>query len=328
MDRIIEIKVNGNYLTKDNQYAGTQGEANVTGLRIEFDEGWDGYAKTITWWDAKGENPTSCVLTTALLEDIVASTRIYLTLIPAAPLAVHGRCTFAIDGYINGKRQRSVYAELVVSPGPNGEDVEIEEPTPSQIEQLQAQIEGIMEDIQQASKGAASAEAAAKSAEEATASAHSASASEAAATAAQAAAEKARDEAKEIAGGDFPSRAEVEGYANTAEENAKSYAEERDAETLESANTYADEKVSETKPIYAIETMIASGWADGKYSFETEYPHEQYNISVEVAPTATAEQFEAFGGAMICGSADSNIATALGDVPTVDIPIIVKAVRK
>lgn len=75
-------------------------------------------------------------------------------------------------------------------------------------------------------------------------------------------------------------------------------------------------------------TMLASGWTESTYNFEATYPHEQYDISIEVAPTATAEQFEAFGGAMICGSADSNVATALGDVPTVDIPIIIKAVRK
>ena len=79
---------------------------------------------------------------------------------------------------------------------------------------------------------------------------------------------------------------------------------------------------------YVTVTMLASKWSGNQYSFETEYPNEQYDISVEVAPTATAEQFEAFGGAMICGSADSNVATALGDVPTVDIPIIIKAVRK
>ena len=79
---------------------------------------------------------------------------------------------------------------------------------------------------------------------------------------------------------------------------------------------------------YAVESMLAALWDGKTYSFEGKYPFAQYDITVEVAPTATAEQFEAFGAAMICGSADRNIATALGDVPTVDIPIIVKAVRK
>ena len=79
---------------------------------------------------------------------------------------------------------------------------------------------------------------------------------------------------------------------------------------------------------YVVSLMTASGWSGNTYSFESTYPKASYNISVEVAPTATAEQFEAFGGAMICGSADSNVATALGDVPTVDIPVIIKAVKK
>ena len=81
-------------------------------------------------------------------------------------------------------------------------------------------------------------------------------------------------------------------------------------------------------PIYITGTMLASGWIDNIYSFESNYPNSEYNISIEVANTATAEQFEAFGDAMICGSVDSNVATALGDVPTVDIPIIIKVVLK
>lgn len=79
---------------------------------------------------------------------------------------------------------------------------------------------------------------------------------------------------------------------------------------------------------YVIDTMMASNWSGNTYSFELMYPMKSYDISIEVAPTATAEQFEAFGGAMICGSIDSNIATAIGDVPTVDIPIIIKVVLK
>lgn len=82
------------------------------------------------------------------------------------------------------------------------------------------------------------------------------------------------------------------------------------------------------RPSYTTITMMASKWSGKTYSFEATYPKNTYDISIEVAPTATSEQFEAFGGAMICGSPDNNIATALGDVPTVDIPIIVKVVRK
>lgn len=42
----------------------------------------------------------------------------------------------------------------------------------------------------------------------------------------------------------------------------------------------------------------------------------------------TTAQAEAFNGAQIVGSATSNVVKAYGIVPTVDIPVIVKAVRK
>lgn len=82
------------------------------------------------------------------------------------------------------------------------------------------------------------------------------------------------------------------------------------------------------KPEFILTTMVSSGWVGNTYSFEDTYPADSYDLSIEVAETATAEQFEAFGGAMICGSADRNIATAIGDVPPVDVPIIVKVVEK
>lgn len=79
---------------------------------------------------------------------------------------------------------------------------------------------------------------------------------------------------------------------------------------------------------YITDTMLAASWMGSTYSFEEAYPHAQYDIEVSVAPTATVEQFEAFGEAMICGSATENVATALNGAPTVDIPIIVKVVAK
>ena len=69
MDRLIEIKVSGNHLWKDNDLAGVQGEGNITFLRITFDGGWAGFAKSITFFDARGKNPVKRVLTTDLMED-------------------------------------------------------------------------------------------------------------------------------------------------------------------------------------------------------------------------------------------------------------------
>ena len=94
------------------------------------------------------------------------------------------------------------------------------------------------------------------------------------------------------------------------------------------SNEWVRVEVPVPSSAYIETVMTASGWSGNTYSFEAAYPKASYDISIEVAPTATAEQFEAFGSAMICGSANSNIATALGDVPTVDIPIIIKVVAK
>lgn len=97
--------------------------------------------------------------------------------------------------------------------------------------------------------------------------------------------------------------------------------------TADSADTYANKSVATTGD-FSIITMSASKWSNNQYSFESTYPKESYDISIEVAPTATVEQFEAFGEAMICGSHNSNVAKALNGAPTVDIPVIVKVVAK
>ena len=113
---------------------------------------------------------------------------------------------------------------------------------------------------------------------------------------AKVAAEKARDEAQSIAGGDYATRAEL----NTKENKA----------TITTA------------------TLLASGWSNGTYSFETDYPAATYNLEIALDSTATTAQAEAFNGAQIAGSATSNTIKAYGIVPTVNIPIVLKVVRK
>lgn len=116
------------------------------------------------------------------------------------------------------------------------------------------------------------------------------------AQAAQAAAEKAKDEAQEIVGGDYATRAEL----NTKENKA----------TITTA------------------TLLASGWSNGTYSFETDYPKATYDLEIALDSTATTAQAEAFNGAQIAGSATSNTIKAYGIVPTVDIPVVLKVVNK
>ena len=152
MDRIIEVKVGGNYIRKDSKNAGVRGEANVANLRITFDEGWDAYTfKKVTFWDARGGNPVERILTTDLIENITKSKRIYLVPIPAEPMAEAGMLTFVIEGSVDGKVQRSLSDQLEVKDAPiTNEAQEPVPPTPKQVEQLQKQIGEILDTIEDA----------------------------------------------------------------------------------------------------------------------------------------------------------------------------------
>lgn len=76
-------------------------------------------------------------------------------------------------------------------------------------------------------------------------------------------------------------------------------------------------------------TMTVAGWSNGVYSFEADYPVATYDLEIELnGDTATEAQIEAWSGAMILGSALTNSVKAMGDVPTVALPIILKVTRK
>lgn len=257
MDRTINVKVGGSYINKDGDFGGVQGEANSRYLRIEFDSSWDGYAKTVTFWNALKENPVKRTLTADLLENLAESTSLYLCAIPGEALTDPGRLTFVIDGYLDGKRARSLEDTLKVKAASIADDAgEPADPTPSQAEQLQGQIDTLLPAIQAEAKTASDSAASAKESAEAAAisesnastyagaaktsedvakasqsaaaaSAQAAATSEINAEAAQAAAEKARDEAAEIAGGDFATNAEAQAMADAAEAAANKYTDEK-----------------------------------------------------------------------------------------------------
>lgn len=223
MDRKIRIDVNGSYIKKDNNTAGVMGEGNSTKLNIIFDESWDGYAKSITFYNARGLNPTEIVLTTDLLTDILTSTLDYMVAIPSEALEFGGEMAFVIDGYVDNERQRSATATLAVrfsetsrAPGSI---------TPTQAEQLQGEIDSLLGDIQaerilaqEAAETATSAVeevesasgTAIEAAETATNAANVASEAATGATASKESAEESAEEAKywaeqaeAIAGGDY-----------------------------------------------------------------------------------------------------------------------------
>ena len=171
MDRIININVSGHRISKDGNVAGAQGEGNATKLRITFDKNWYGYSKTMTFWDANGSYPVNSVLGTDKLVSLEGEVETYLVPIPSEPMAIAGKMTFVIEGYKDGKRQRTVYDELVVEDSPATPSEPIA-PTPTQIEQLQTQISSTidkydkavdaMEQAQMAERGAIAAETSAK----------------------------------------------------------------------------------------------------------------------------------------------------------------------
>lgn len=86
------------------------------------------------------------------------------------------------------------------------------------------------------------------------------------------------------------------------------------------------EALETVKPVIQLSTLFASGWdAESKtYSFESEYPAADYDIGIEPDASCTDTQLETWSAARIVGSASHNIVTAYGEVPSVDVPIIVE----
>ena len=97
------------------------------------------------------------------------------------------------------------------------------------------------------------------------------------------------------------------------------------SEVQTSLNAVADKS---NKPTFSQYTILTSGWSGGVYSFESAFPSATYDIEIELDSTATESQVEAWSGAKPTAVFGTNTMKALGDVPTVDIPVIVKAVMK
>lgn len=122
---------------------------------------------------------------------------------------------------------------------------------------------------------------------------------------------------------------------------ASNYKVENQVTEVEILEHFADENVHITplerwtwnrkaeKPTITTMTMNVDSWSSNQYSFEGTYPVSDYDISIELdGDIATEEQVEAWSSAKICGSSTGNKCIAKGDVPTIDIPIIIKVVAK
>jgi len=90
------------------------------------------------------------------------------------------------------------------------------------------------------------------------------------------------------------------------------------------------EALATSKPAVQLSTLLAENWdvVAKIYSFEEYYPAAQYNINIEPDSSCTDSQMDAWTAAAIVGSTASNVVKAFGDVPSVDIPIILEVRKK
>ncbi|MEY8366103.1 hypothetical protein AALA22_10745 [Anaerovoracaceae bacterium 41-7] len=86
----------------------------------------------------------------------------------------------------------------------------------------------------------------------------------------------------------------------------------------------------ENKSIFRQTVLLASNWdlVAKTYSFEEIYPAELYDIEVQPDYICTVDQVEAWYAAILLGRIDVNVLTAKGDIPELDIPIILKLTPK
>ncbi len=97
-------------------------------------------------------------------------------------------------------------------------------------------------------------------------------------------------------------------------------------EALQEKDTELDTNKS-NKPAIVDSVLSATGWTENTYSLEGTYPAAQYDLEIYVG-NASDEQYNALSEAKLLGSTTTNVLTALGTVPTIDIPVIIKAVKK
>ena len=282
-------------MQKNNNIGGIQGEGNVTTLHITFDDSWANLAKSITFWNAKGENPVKVLLTNAQLVEIRNSLLEFNVLIPAEPLAVEGDMIFVIDGYVDGKRARSMQDSLVVKAAmTTNEPIE---PTPTQAEQLNLAIQKILPEVQKetikateaakqseasAQKSATSALEASNSAESAKQSAVSAETAHQGAVAAQKKAETAQLNAEAA-----QDKAETaQRGAETAKAGAETAQQKAETARLGAETAQKNAETAQTKAEAAQQKAETAQTATQKLKDDTTLLVQQANTAKDEAQTA------------------------------------------
>lgn len=153
--RTINMTVTGDLVAVDSTVVGVQGSGNADMIRLTLDEGWDGWAKTATWWDSHGTEAASRTITADLLDDVAVSARCYLLPVPPEALRYGGECILVLDGYKNGARARTVRQEFAVERAPVRRAVEEDATTPTDMEQMQGQVDAVLGQLQTVAAGEA-----------------------------------------------------------------------------------------------------------------------------------------------------------------------------
>lgn len=100
-------------------------------------------------------------------------------------------------------------------------------------------------------------------------------------------------------------------------------------ETLDVVLDELKDDIKKFVPAYTELTLEASKWSGQTYSLEATYPSATYDIEIELSGNATKELAKVWSRAIPVESPDGkNIIKLLGIVPSVNIPVRVKAVKK
>ena len=87
--------------------------------------------------------------------------------------------------------------------------------------------------------------------------------------------------------------------------------------------------IDEKTPVPVSYTILASGWSNSIYSFESIYSSEDYDIvNILTNDTTTDAQRDAWVSADCGGYRATNTIKAHGDVPEIDIPVTLVVVHK
>ena len=98
--------------------------------------------------------------------------------------------------------------------------------------------------------------------------------------------------------------------------------------TINSADEVTFQLLYHYSSEFSQKTIKSINWSNGVYSFESSFPKEIFDIEIELDSTATESQLDAWSNAKLTAVFGTNTMKALGVVPTVDIPVIVKKVMK